>query len=198
VGTHLVESLRNTPATNHIVRLAVLLHDIGKPKTYAKTDEGVTTFYNHEIIGTTMVRDIAGRLHLSKKDTGLLIRLVRWHQFSVDDKQTDSALRRFIRNVGRENLKDILDLRTGDRLGSGSKETSWRLELFKKRLDEVERQPFSVTDLKINGNDVMKTLNLKPGPQVGKILIELFNQVVEGQVKNEKDELLEKIQKMNH
>jgi len=61
-----------------------------------------------------------------------LVKLVRCHQFTVDEKQTDSAIRRFIREVGKENLKDILDIRTGDRLGSGAKETSWRLEEFKK------------------------------------------------------------------
>ena len=193
VGTHLIESLRNTPSADPVVRLATLLHDIGKPKTFAKTPEGITTFYNHEIAGTTMMKDIAERLRFSKKDTGRLIRLVRWHQFSVDDHQTDSAIRRIIRNIGRENLQDMLDLRTGDRLGGGASETSWRLELFKKRLDEVQQQPFSVTDLKIDGRDVMQTLSIKPGPKVGEILNELFNEVVEGNIKNEREELLEKL-----
>lgn len=193
VGTHLVESLRNTPSTDPIVRLATLLHDIGKPKTFAKTPEGITTFYNHEIVGTTIVKDIAERLRFSKKDIGRLIRLVRWHQFSVDEHQTDSAIRRIIRNIGKENLLDMLDLRTGDRLGGGARETSWRLELFKKRLDEVQQQPFSVTDLKINGKDVMQTLNIKPGPKVGEILNQLFNEVVEGKVKNEREELMTRI-----
>jgi putative nucleotidyltransferase with HDIG domain len=193
VGTHLVESLRNTPSKDPIVRLATLLHDIGKPQTFAKTPEGITTFYNHEIVGTTMVKDIAERLRFSKKDIGRLIRLVRWHQFSVDEHQTDSAIRRIIRNIGKENLQDMLDLRTGDRLGGGARETSWRLELFKKRLDEVQQQPFSVTDLKIDGKDVMETLNIKPGPKVGEILTGLFNEVVEGKIQNEREELLGKL-----
>ena len=81
----------------------------------------------------------------------------------------------------------MLDLRTGDRIGSGAKPTSWRLELFKKRLEEVQKQPFQIKDLKINGNDVMKMLKIKPGPKVGEILNKLFDQVVEGKIKNEKN-----------
>jgi len=193
VGTHLVESLRHCPSPNKIVRLATLLHDIGKPATYNQTKDGVITFYNHEIISASKARHIAHRLRLSKKDAGLLIRLVRWHQFSVDENQTDSAIRRIIRNIGKENLQDMLDLRVGDRLGGGAKETSWRLELFKKRLEEVQKQPFSITDLKINGHDVMKELNLQPGPEVGKILKQLFEEVVNKKIENEKKVLLTRL-----
>ena len=87
----------------------------------------------------------------------------------------------------------MLALRVADRLGGGARETSWRLEEFKKRLIEVQKQPFTVRDLKIDGNDVMKKLNLKPGPEVGKILNDLFDKVVEKKVENEKDALLKAI-----
>ncbi|OGK50688.1 hypothetical protein A3B50_00735 [Candidatus Roizmanbacteria bacterium RIFCSPLOWO2_01_FULL_40_42] len=87
----------------------------------------------------------------------------------------------------------MLDLRTGDRVGSGSTATSWRLDLFKKRLVEVQKKPFSISDLKIDGKDIMKELKIKPGPQVGKILNELFEEVVEGKLKNEKKALLERM-----
>ncbi len=88
------------------------------------------------------------------------------------------------------NLDDMIALRTADRLGSGAKETSWRTEDFKKRLIEVQKQPFSIKDLKINGTDVMKELNIKSGPEVGKILEKLFKEVVEKKIENEKTILL--------
>ena len=66
---------------------------------------------------------------------------------------------------------------------------AWRLEEFKKRLIEVQKQPFTVRDLKINGNDVMKELKLKPGPEVGKILNDLFEKVVNKEIENEKEAL---------
>ena len=78
-------------------------------------------------------------------------------------------------------------------LGGGARETSWRLEAFKKRLIEVQKQPFSVNDLKIDGNDVMRELNLKPGPQVGEILNKLFGEVVNKKLDNNKEDLLNKV-----
>jgi len=79
-----------------------------------------------------MAQEIADRLRLSKKEKHKLVTLVRHHQFTVTELQTDKAIRRFIRNVGKEYLQGMLDLRIGDRIGGAAKPTSWRLELFKK------------------------------------------------------------------
>jgi tRNA nucleotidyltransferase/poly(A) polymerase len=97
--------------------------------------------------------------------------------------------------VGKQYLQDMLDLRTADRLGSGAKPTSWRFELFRKRLIEVQKEPFKITDLKVNGHDVMKILNIKPGPKVGQLLKYLFNQVVEKKLKNKREVLTKEIEK---
>lgn len=194
VGTHLVQALKLCPSTDIITRFATLLHDIGKTPTYKKDDKtGLITFYNHEIVGANMAVKIADRLRLSKKEKDKLFILVRFHMFTVSEKQTDKAIRRFIRQVGKEYLFDILDLRVADRLGSGAKLTSWRTELFKKRLEQVQKEPFKITDLKIDGNDVMTILNLKPGPKVGDVLSAVFKEVEEGKIKNEREVLLEKI-----
>lgn len=193
VGTHLLLSLENCPSADPVTRFATLLHDIGKAVTYRKTPEGVITFYNHEIIGASIARNIADRLHFSKKDREKLLTLVRWHQFSVNEHQTDSAIRRIIKNIGVENLDEMLALRIGDRLGGGARETSWRLELFKKRLIEVQKKPFSVSDLKVNGYDVMSVYNTGPGPLIGAVLNMLFNDVVEGKIKNEREELIKRL-----
>lgn len=189
VGTHSLMALKHCKSANPITRFATFIHDIGKPTTYKKLATGVITFYNHEVVGTTIAKGIAQRLKFSKKDTDKLLTLVRWHQFTVDERQTDSAIRRFINHVGREHIEDMLALRTGDRLGGGASETSWRLEEFKKRLIEVQKEPFSIKDLKINGNDVMKELNLKPSPKVGEILEKLFQEVVEKKLENSRGQL---------
>ena len=193
VGTHLLMSLQSCKSQDPIVRFAVLIHDIGKPQTFKKLESGVITFYNHEVVGTKMAANIAERLRLSNKERGKLLTLVKFHQFTLDEKQTDSAVRRFIRNVGLENVSDMLELRIADRLGGGARETSWRLEEFKKRLVEVQKEPFAVRDLKIDGNDVMKELKLPPGPKVGQILEKLFEEVVEKKIPNERKELLTKL-----
>ncbi len=192
VGTHLILSLKHCPSVNPVVRFATLLHDIGKPLVFHKDEPSkLITFYNHEVVGARITKNIAKRLNFSNKDTEKLITLVRWHQFTVDENQTDATLRRFIRRVGIENLQDMLDLRIGDRLGGGARETSWRLRLYMKRLEEVQKQPFTVADLKVDGYEIMKLFNLKPGPKVGKILNELFNDVISEKLKNNKEDLLQ-------
>lgn len=196
VGTHSLLALKHCPSKDPLVRFATLIHDIGKPKTQKITDDGIITFYNHEVVGGAMVKKIADRLRFSGKDKSKLYRLVRWHQFTVDERQTDSAIRRFIRNIGTENIQDMLDLRVGDRLGGGARETSWRLEKFKKRLEEVQKQPFSVKDLRVDGHDVMKTLGIKSGPKVGEILNKLFEEVEEDISKNTREYLLQRIKEI--
>ena len=190
VGDHLLMSLKHCKSQDPVARFATLIHDIGKPQTYKKLESGVITFYNHEMVSTKIAESIADRLKFSKKEKDKFITLIRWHQFTVDEHQTDSAIRRILRNVGLDNMEDMLALRVGDRLGGGARETSWRLEEFKKRLIEVQKQPFSIRDLKIDGNDVMKELKLKPGPEIGKILEKLFNEVIENKLPNEREELL--------
>jgi len=190
VGTHLLMSLKNCKSEDVVTRFATLIHDIGKAQTYRKLPSGVITFYNHEMVSTKIGESIADRLRFSNKEKDKFIKLIRWHQFTVDEHQTDSAIRRVLRNVGLENIDDMLSLRVADRLGGGARETSWRLEEFKARLIEVQKQPFSVNDLKINGNDVMKELGLEPGPDVGKILNDLFEKVVEKKIENDKEVLL--------
>ena len=197
VGTHCVMSMKHCPSKDTVVRLATLLHDIGKAKVADVTEEGVRTFYNHEVIGARQVNQISKRFQLSNHDRDKLFKLVRWHQFSVNENQTDKALRRFIRNVGLENVEDMMDLRIGDRLGGGLQQPeSWRLKLFRKRIEEVLKKPFTVADLKVNGNDVMELLNLKAGVEIGKILKKLFEEVLEDSNKNEREYLMEQIKKV--
>ena len=193
VGTHSVKAMAACLSKDPIVKFATLIHDIGKPATFHKDETGLITFYNHEVAGTKLARTIVERLRFSKKDSKRILTLIRWHQFSVDERQTDSAIRRIIRRVGIENLQDMLALRIGDRLGGGAQESSWRLELFKKRLEDVQKQPFSIKDLKVNGNDVMKILNCRPGPIVGKTLTDLFAQIEDGTLANEREILVNAI-----
>ncbi|MBI2012600.1 HD domain-containing protein [Candidatus Curtissbacteria bacterium] len=190
-------SLAHCPSRDTITRLATLLHDIGKAKVAKVTEEGIRTFYNHEVVGGRMALGIAKRLNLSRGDRDKLFRLVRYHQFTVNENQTDSALRRFIRNIGVENIEDMMDLRVGDRLGGGLQQPEgWRLKLFRQRLKEVMKKPFTVADLKVNGHDVMKILNLKPSPKVGEVLAALFEEVAEDKNKNKREYLLERLKKL--
>ncbi len=197
IGEHSLLALKHTPSNDPLVRFAALLHDIGKVNTVKTAPDGNVTFYNHDLVGGNLILKIARRFNLSKKQKDKLYRLVRWHLFTVDERQTDSAIRRFIKNVGLENIDDMTALRIGDRLGGGTqKAVSWRMEKFEERIKQVLKKPFSISDLKVNGKDVMKTLNIKSGPKVGEILSKLFEEVLEDPSKNKKETLLEKIKQL--
>ena len=191
VWTHSLDALAETPSTDVVVRLATLLHDIAKPQTY-QVINGQPTFYNHEIIGSRVAKKIAQRLRFSNNDCERIFSLVRFHMFHYQPEQTDAAIRRFMRNVGLENIDDILDLREGDRLGSGARKTSWRLEEMKQRMIEQLNQPLSVTDLAIDGTELMQELQLQPGPLIGKLLKHLFELVMEQPELNTREMLLAK------
>lgn len=194
IGEHSLLTLKHTPSNDPLTKFAALLHDVGKPDTVEIDSSGNVTFYNHDVVGGQLVLKIAKRFNLSKKQTDKFFRLVRWHMFTVSEFQTDSAIRRFIKNVGVENIDAMMALRIGDRLGGGTQtETSWRMEKFQKRIKQVLQKPFSITDLKVNGHDVMKELGIKPGPKVGEILQKLFEDVLEDSSRNTQDYLLKRI-----
>ena len=195
VFTHNIQSLKFCPSDDPVVKFAALIHDIGKPKVLSKDENGLVIFYNHEVEGAKIAEKICERLKFSKKDKEKVVTLVRWHMFSVNENLTDTGIRRFIRRIGVENVKDMMDLRVGDRLGGGTQTAeSWRLKLFKKKIEEqLKPAPFSINDLKIDGNDIMKILQIKPGPKVGEILQKLFEEVDEDLSKNTKEYLLGRI-----
>lgn len=198
VFTHNLMSLKHCTSTDPIVRFATLIHDTGKPRVQTLDENGLVIFHNHEVVSSKMAYEICDRLHFSKKERGRVINLIRWHMFTVDEKITDAAVRRFIRRVGVNNIKDLIDLRIGDRLGGGTQRAeSWRLKLFKKRIEEqLQPAPFSINDLVVDGNDVMEILNIKPGPIIGQILQKLFEEVDEDLEKNNKEYLEKKVKKL--
>lgn len=198
VFTHNVLSLKYCPSKDPLVRFATLIHDIGKPKVQSLDPQGLVIFHNHEIVGAKIAGDICDRLCFSKKEKAKVISLIRWHMFTVDEKITDSAVRRFIRRIGVENVQDMMDLRVGDRLGGGTQTAeSWRLKLFKKRIEEqLQPAPFSINDLAIDGNDIMKDLGIKPGKKIGEILQKLFEEVDEDLSKNTMEYLLTRLKEL--
>lgn len=195
VWTHSLDALASCPSPDPIVRLATLLHDIGKQVTFTRQN-GSITFYNHDIIGSRIAKKIAQRLRLSKKDIDRIFILVRYHMFHYQEHNTDAAIRRFMRKVGLAHIDDILDLREGDRLGSGARKTSWRLEEMKQRMIEQLHQPMEIKDLAISGHDLMENLNIQPGPQIGSILKQLFEEVLDNADLNTKEFLLHRAEEI--
>ena len=182
---------------NHYVRLAALLHDIGKPRT-KQGDGPDSTFYNHEVVGAKMACQILNRLKFSKKDIEKIAKLVRYHLFYYNvDEVTESSVRRLVREVGPENMEELLQVRYCDRIGSGvPKAEPYKLRHLKYLIERVSRDPISVKTLKVDGNDVMKILGIKPGPKIGWILNVLLGYVLQDPEKNKKEFLEKEIKRM--
>jgi tRNA nucleotidyltransferase (CCA-adding enzyme) len=199
VFTHNVLALKFCPSKDPLVRFATLIHDVGKPRVATADADGLIIFHNHEIVGAKIAYEVCDRLRFSKKNREKVVKLIRWHMFTVDEHITDSAVRRFIRRIGTHNVHDMMDLRVGDRLGGGTQTAeSWRLKLFKKRVEEqLAPAPFSINDLAIDGNDIMKELNIKPGKEIGEMLQKLFEEVDEDMEKNTKEYLLKRVREIN-
>ncbi len=190
---HCVLSLKYCPSKKMEVRLAALLHDIAKPQT--KRGEGeFATFYNHDHVGARITEKILKRLRFSTEIISKVKLLVDNHMFYYNpDEVGESSVRKLISKVGLENMKDLVDLRISDRLGSGTpKAKPYKLRHLEYMIEKVSKDAVSVKMLKINGNDLIKDLKIKPGPKIGAILDVLLAEVIEDSSKNKIDYLMER------
>ena len=190
---HSLYSCDAAPKGNTILRMAALLHDIGKPS--CKKDY---TFYNHDKTGEQMAKDILTRLKFSSDETKKISNLISHHMFNYTSDWSDAAVRRFIRRIGGlQNIDDLFALRIADTKAMESEIGSTYLTELKQRIDKIiaDENALQIADLKIDGNDVMKTLNIPAGPRVGQILIAILEEVLDDPKLNQKDKLLELIKK---
>jgi len=189
VWEHNLRALQHAATSNWplIVRLAALFHDISKPETRQwSTEKKDWTFYGHDVVGGKRARSIMKRLKYSSDATERVSKLVRWHLFFSDiDTITLSAVRRLVRNVGPENVWDLMKVRACDRIGMGRpKEKPYRLRKYEAMIEEAMRAPVSVHMLKIDGDTIMKITDEKPSPRIGYILHALLEEVLDDPERN--------------
>lgn len=188
---HLILALKYCPSKKLEVRLASLFHDIAKPQTKRGQGE-FATFYNHDHVGARVTKKILTRLRFSNEVIDKVTMLVDNHMFYYNPEEVgEASVRRLIKKVGLENLKDLMDVRIADRLGSGTpKAKPYKLRHLEYVIEKVSKDAVSVKMLKINGNDLMQDLNLAPGPKIGAILDVLLAEVIENTEKNNREYLL--------
>ncbi|HOO71237.1 MAG TPA: HD domain-containing protein [Spirochaetota bacterium] len=192
---HSIYSCDAAPRNNLNVRIAALLHDIGKVPTRRLGDDGDYTFYNHEVISAKMTRKILKRMKFSNEEISRINNLVLNHMFHFTDDWTDGAVRRFMRKVGIENMEELFILRQADRKGNGSRNgLPAPILRLQERIDRIieDENAMTVKDLDINGTVLMEEFGLEPGPVIGKILNQLLEMVLDDPAMNKKEVLIEK------
>ena len=183
---HTLRTVDATPA-HPVVRLAALVHDIGKPATQADGH-----FYGHETVGAELARKLLERLHEPRIVTERVAHLVRQHMFKYESGWSDSAVRRFIGKVGRDVLDELFALREADNIGSGVAPAADGLDELRARIT-AELASGPVLDryaLAIDGNDLIVEFGLRPGPHLGRILDALVERVIEDPALNDAPALL--------
>ena len=176
-----------------ILRLAGYLHDIGKPLAYYQ-NEG-KNFVDHEFIGKDLAEDILDRLKFSNDEIKRISYLIRYHMRTMPNEMTSKAVRRMIKKFTDRNVnwKDWIKLRVADH-NSNLKGEKYPKAIVRNAVLKIhsattitESGGFKITDLNINGRDIMELLNIGPGPQVGEVLKELLYMVIDDPTLNAKE-----------
>lgn len=183
------------------VRLAALFHDIGKPKARRwSEDKHDWTFHGHDVAGARITKKALEELKFSRETIEKTEKLVRWHMFFSDpDKISLSAVRRIIRNVGRENIENLIRLRICDRIGTGRpKEQPFRLRKYQSMIEQALRDPISVGMLALDGAGLMHVTGEKPGPKIGWTLHALLEEVLDDPSLNTEEYLSKRAMELIH
>ena len=191
---HSIRSCDAASSDNLIVRLAALLHDIGKPDTMFVADDGSTSYHQHEKISTTSSRTILRRLRFPNIVQRRVCHLIANHMIQYDENWTDAAVRRFIKRVGKENINDFFALQQADAGGIEAISVDFRQRnAFQERIQKMldGENALSLADLDVNGNDLASNVGIPRGPEMRTVLNYLLEAVLDDPAMNNKELLLE-------
>jgi tRNA nucleotidyltransferase (CCA-adding enzyme) len=184
---HTVRTVDAAPGERPIVRLAALVHDIGKPETAADGH-----FYGHAKVGAERAQTLLERLHYPRAVVDRVVALVGLHMIGYQASWSDTAVRRFIAKVGREALDELFELGAADNVGSGRDRDGGGLGELRRRVSEQLAADVALDrgDLAVDGDDLIAELGLTPGPAIGRILDALLERVMSDPALNDRPTLL--------
>ncbi|MCI0581761.1 MAG: HD domain-containing protein [Chloroflexi bacterium] len=184
---HTVRTVDAVPVDRPVVRLAALLHDIGKPATMADGH-----FLQHDVVGAGLAAKLLDRLRSPRPVAERVVHLVRHHMFTYDTSWGDAGVRRFIRRIGRDAMESLFALREADNVGSGQPPGGHELDELRRRVREQLEGDLVLDrgDLAVDGNDLMTELGLPQGPTLGRILDELLERAIADPSVNDRPTLL--------
>lgn len=195
VFNHILSVIDNTE-NDLILRLSALFHDIGKPETFSLDEEGIGHFYGHNVKSADITNNIMKRLKYDNKSIEQVVALVREHMSSYDNAK-EKTIKKLINRIGPNNINRLFKLQIADVKATASNyDISGILEI-KSKVEKIlnEKEPLTVKDLKINGNDLIK-LGVPQGKEIGITLKELMDLVLENPNLNQKESLIKIVEDM--
>ena len=193
VWNHTVHAIEYCESDDLVTRLAVFFHDIGKPHCYQDSEDGIRHFKGHGRVSADMTDKIMKRLRFDNDTREKVVELVYYHDatFEVGKKY----IKRWLNKIGEEQFKRLLNIRRADIKAQADINQETRLQKIDNIgyiLEEVlqDDECFSLKDLAVNGKDVMDTMLIKSGKEVGYWLNEILTCVIDGRLKNDREDLI--------
>ena len=189
VLTHLFRTCEHTPE-ELALRLAGLLHDVGKPEAYRRDGK----LYAHDVYGTEIARTMLSRLRYPIALTERVCGVIRIHMFDLNGAASDATIRKRFAEFGRERTEDLIAIREADIRGSGY-QTGYVAERWRRIYDDMQREhaPFSESELAVSGKDIMDELGIPAGERVGRIKHALLLRCAVHPEENERKTLLKRM-----
>lgn len=187
-----MEMVETSEDNREYMKIAALLHDVGKPDTYFMDDDGIGHFYGHPTRGAEICRQLMTRLKADKAMSERVVEIIRRHDLIFDKDVV--RLKKWLNKLGAERMKEVLAIKLADNLATGnmSRELEEKFNDIKLMIDEIvdEGECFSLKELKVDGRDLIKR-GIEPGPKLGAVLRKLLDAVIEGRCENNREALLE-------
>lgn len=196
VGEHILHSMLAIPA-NRYLRLTMLLHDIAKPEKKKTDEQGIDHFHGHQEAGAEMAKGILRRLKFDNETIRIVSRLIGFHDYRFPAERR--SVRRAVWKVGEDLFPMLLQVKEADTMAQSLYEREEKLqwlarvgELYQEILKDKEC--LSLKDLAVTGRDLIQA-GCAPGPELGRILSEMLQDVLEHPEHNNKEYLLQSIQR---
>ncbi len=194
VGEHILHSLCHVKE-DKVLRLAMLLHDIGKPKVLTVDEEGITHFYNHAAVSAEMAEQILRRLKLDNDTIQKVCKLVLYHDFGSAVEPDMRIMRRALHKIGEDAFPDLFAVKRADILAQSDyqrQEKLERVDRWQQLYEEIleKQQCVSLKTLAVKGSDLID-IGWKPGKKLGEVLQKLLELVLEDPAWNTRARLLE-------
>lgn len=193
VFNHTVHAIEKCESDDLVVKLAVFFHDFGKPHSYQDGEDGIRHFKGHGKVSAEITDSIMKRLRFDNETRNNVVELVYYHDatFEVGKKY----VKRWLNKIGEKQFRRLLEVRKADIKGQKPDYEESRIEKvnnIENILDKIlqEQECFSLKDLAVNGNDVKQAMNLKEGKDIGYWLNEILKRVMDGELKNDRDDLI--------